>query len=104
MTEEFISEPLEPDAATFDTARMASGEPGLPQSFTWRGRTIRIVEVRRSWKDTGPCHHGSGEKYLRKHWYEVATEADGVLRIYFERQARGKRGTARWWLYSMSEE
>jgi len=83
---------------------MAIGEPGLPGEFLWRGRTVRIVEVLRSWKETGPCRHGSGEQYVRKHWYEVVTASDGVMKIYFERQPRGGRKSARWWIYSRRGE
>lgn len=101
MTARFVSEPIEPDATTFDTGRMASGEPGLPAAFAWRGRTIRIAGIRRSWKQTGPCRHGSGEQYVRKHWYEVDTGTDGVMTIYFERKPPRQRGAARWWLFSI---
>ena len=83
---------------------MAMGEPGLPREFFWRGRTLRILEVRRRWKETGPCRHGSGERYVRKHWYEVVTDADGVMKIYFERQPRGGPKSARWWLYGRVAE
>lgn len=103
MTEKFISEALKPVAATFDTARMAAGEPGLPGEFTWRGETIRVAKVRREWRETGPCRHGSGEQYVRKHWYEVADERGRTLEIYFERQPHGKQAKARWWLFSMEE-
>ena len=27
--------------------------------------------------------------YVPKHWYEVATASDGIMKIYFERQPRG---------------
>jgi hypothetical protein len=103
MNPHFIGEAIKPVATTFDAVRMARGEPGLPQAFVWRGHTVRIVKVRRAWTDTGPCRHGSGEQYIRKHWYEVLTAADGVLTLYFERQARGRRKTARWWLFSAAD-
>lgn len=103
MSEEFVSEAIKPVAGTFDTSRMASGEPGLPQEFIWRGRKISIVEVRRCWKETGPCHHGSGEQYVRKHWYEVVSATDEIMKIYFERQPRGGRKGARWWLFTVSK-
>ena len=103
-TAQFVGEPLKAVGATLDAARMAAGGPGLPQRFTWRGRDIRIVEVRRAWRETGPCHHGSGERYVRKHWYEVATASDGVMTIYFQRQPRGGRKTARWWLFTIAGE
>lgn len=103
MTEKFISEPLKPVAATFDTARMAAGEPGLPNEFTWRGAAIRISKIRREWRETGPCRHGSGEQYVRKHWYEIEDERGRLMKIYFERQPRGKRAKALWYLLSMEE-
>jgi len=40
--------------------------------------------------------------YVHKHWYEVVTVSDGTMKIYFDRQGRG-RGGARWWLFSVSE-
>ena len=103
MSEQFISEPIKPLTETADTSRMAIGEPGLPKKFIWRGRTICVTAVLRTWRKTGKCRHGSPEMYVRKHWYEVATESDGVMKIYFERQARKGRGRARWWLFSLRE-
>jgi len=103
VPERLISEPIQPLTETADTSRMAIGEPGLPQKFIWRGRTISIKAVLRSWRETGKCRHGSPEMYVRKHWFEVATESDGIMKLYFERQARrGKKG-ARWWLFSIRE-
>jgi phosphoribosylglycinamide formyltransferase-1 len=95
MTDEFIGDPLTPDAGTFDAGMMARGEPGLPRRFTWRGESVEIRATVRSWKETGPCSHGSGEHYVKKHWFEVQTN-QGTLMIYFERQPRGG---PRWWLF-----
>jgi hypothetical protein len=100
----FISEPLTPVASTCDTARMATGEPGLPKQFRWRDGTIDVVAVLDAWRETGPCHHGSGEKYARKHWYQIQTPEKTTMKIYFERQARGGRKVPRWWLFSIAEE
>jgi hypothetical protein len=41
--------------------------------------------------------------YVRKHWYEVATVSDVIMRLYFERQGRGGRKAPRWWLFSVRE-
>lgn len=101
MASKFISEPIRPVTATFDTGRMAGGEPGLPQEFVWRGKKYSVRDVLRSWKKTGPCRHGSGEQYVRKHWYEVKTEDGTVMKIYFDRQPKGPAGTKRWWLLSV---
>jgi len=104
MAEQFVSEAIRPVVATCDTSRMAAGEPGLPRAFLWRGQTIEIAELMRSWRETGPCRNGSGESYVRKHWYEVVTSSGSRMKIYFERQARtrGTRGQ-RWWLFSVEE-
>jgi phosphoribosylglycinamide formyltransferase-1 len=103
MPERFISEPITPLTETADTSRMATGEPGLPMKFVWRGRTVHIKTVLRAWHETGRCRHGSPEMYVRKHWYEVATESGGIMKLYFERQPRlGQKGKrARWWLFSI---
>ena len=103
MPERLISEAIKPLTETADTSRMAIGEPGLPHKFVWRGRTITVTAVLRSWRETGKCRHGSPEMYVRKHWYEVVTASDGTMKLYFERQPRGGRGGARWWLFSIRE-
>ena len=103
MPERLISEAIKPLTETADTSRMAIGEPGLPRKFVWRGRTITVTAVLRSWRETGKCRHGSPEMYVRKHWYEVATVSDGTMKLYFERQPRGGRKGARWWLLSIRE-
>jgi len=105
MSKRFISEPIEPDTTTCDTASMAVGAPGLPMRFSWRGRTIRVTKVLSSWHQTGACRHGSGERYVRKHWYKVLTDAGSTMTIYFERQPRSRsQRTRRWWLYTEETE
>lgn len=100
LTEEFLSELLLP-AANPDTARMARGEPGLPTSFLWRNCEVRVALVLKSWKESGPCTHGSGELYLRKHWYQLRMHDGSLWTIYFERKPRSARDrTHRWWLYT----
>jgi hypothetical protein len=99
MAEQFIGETIQPVRGTADTARMARGEPGLPREFRWRSETVRIIQVLGAWKETGPCRHGSGEQYVRKHWFEVVTDTGVKMKIYFERQARSS-AKQRWWLFS----
>lgn len=103
MHERFISEVIRPVADTYDTSRMAVGEPGLPSEFVWRDRTIKIATVLRTWRDTGKCRHGSPELYVRKHWYEVITTSNSTMKIYFDRQPRGGRNNDRWWLFTICE-
>ncbi len=100
---QFVGETIRPDTMTFNTSHMASGEPGLPAVFHWRWRTLRIAEVSRTWRETGPCDHGSREAYVRKHWFEVTTDTGEVLEIYFERRARPGDVKRRWWLLAIQE-
>jgi hypothetical protein len=69
IPERIVSEAIRPVAGTVDTARMAIGEPRLPSEFVWCGRTISAMSVLRTWRETGRCHRGSPEMYVRKHWY-----------------------------------
>lgn len=103
MVERFVSEVIRPVVATCDTSRMAVGEPGLPREFVWRGRTIKIEAVLRTWRETGKCRHGSAELYVRKHCFEVATISNSTMKIYFDRQPRGGRKNDRWWLFTICE-
>lgn len=98
LHKEFVSEPITPVAGSFDTASMAAGEPGLPARFLWRGAEYEVIRVLDAWKTTGPCRHGSGEQYVRRHWFRVVT-ADGTeMELYFDRQPRVRQKTQRWWL------
>ena len=103
MTEQFISAAIQPVGETLNAIRMSAGEPGLPQQFRWGGRTIEITQVLRTWRETGPCHHGSGEAYVRKHWFEVLTDSGQTMKIYFERQRRSRNNRARWWLFTIDK-
>jgi hypothetical protein len=104
MNERFISETLKPSTASFDSGRMATGEPGLPREFIWRGASFRIVNIQREWRETGPCRHGSGEQYVRKHWYQVEDDQGRILKIYFTRSTKGRSAKACWQLFSLAAE
>lgn len=105
MAEEFVSEPIRPVPGTFDTRGMTRGEPGLPQRFVWRGSEYTVAAVLQVWKEDGPCRNGSGEMYLRKHWFKIATEQGPQMTLCFERQARSKsQSKIRWWLYTIERE
>ena len=100
----FISEAIKVVAGPMDGAAMARGEPGLPSEFVWRDEGFEIVEVLEKWKESGACRHGSGERYLRKHWYKVRTSDGQVMTLYFERQARStSQSKKRWWLYTIEK-
>ena len=101
--ESFISEPIKPEAGTFDAAAMARGEPGLPAAFVWRGETYRVANVLESWKSTGPDSWGGTERYVRKHWHRIRTTAGETMTLYFDRQPRSgnTKSRQRWTLFSM---
>ena len=102
MREELISEPLEPMLGEVDARRIVIGAPVLPTRFAWRGVEYVVTEVLEEWKETGPCHHGSGERYVRKHWFRIRTATGEEMKIYFERHARSaKQMKRRWWLYTV---
>lgn len=99
---QFVSEEITPVPGTGRAVDMARGEPGLPIRFTWRGAEYRVAGVIHRWKTSGPCHHGSGEIYLRRHWYRIRTDPPAVMTVYCERQARSRqRAKSRWFLYTL---
>lgn len=100
MKETFIGEAITPEDLSFSVSPMAMGKPGLPRQFSWNGRRFSVIEVLEEWKECGNCRHGSGERYVRKHWFRVRTTEDLEMRIYFERQGRSGGGS-RWRLYSI---
>lgn len=100
MAETFVSEAIDPIADSFVPSRVA-GEPALPMRFRWRDQAYEIIEVLDNWKESSE-RYGEGEKYLRKHWYQIRTASGESMKIYFERQARSTASRKqRWWLYTM---
>ena len=105
MAERFVSEAIIPVAGSSDPAAMSRGAPGLPSGFLWKGRRYDVACVLKTWKESGPCRSGSGEMYLRKHWWRIRTEDGLEMTIYFERQRRSKRqNKMRWWLFTVDGE
>jgi hypothetical protein len=100
MKETFVGEAIVPEDLSFSVSPMATGQPGLPRKFSWKGRSYSVGEVLEEWKECGNCRHGSGERYVRKHWFRVRTTGDLEMKIYFERQGRSSGGS-RWRLYSI---
>jgi Domain of unknown function (DUF6504) len=100
----FVSEPIAPVGGVFDAAAMATGEPGLPSCFRWRGVEYEVARVLERWKTTGDCRHGSGERYVRRHWYRVEVTDGTVMEIYFDRQPRSGRSRERWWVATIVEQ
>lgn len=65
-----ISEAITPARGSFDAAAMARGEPGLPARFTWRQTEYAVADLLETWKSS-EREGGSGEAYLRRHWFKV---------------------------------
>ena len=102
MPSRFVSESIRPVPGSMAPRPGVAGEPCLPDAFTWGDKTFAIRDVLERWKETGPCTHGSGESYVRKHWFRVATADGREMKIYFERRPRSARDrTRRWWLHSL---
>ena len=100
--ETFVGEPIEPAREAMDAGAAPTGGPALPRRFRWRGKEYEIGEVLETWRETGPCTHGSGERYVRKHWFRVRAATGEEMKLYFERRARSARDRAkRWWLYTV---
>ena len=95
---EFVSEPITPVAGSFASASMAAGEPGLPSRFVWRATEYEVLQVLEAWKTLGQCTHGSGELYVRRHWFRVVTADGAEMELYFDRQPRVRQRMQRWWL------
>ena len=103
MREHLISECLVPVLTEVDAHRIVIGAPVLPTRFLWRGTEYRVTEVLEQWKETGPCRHGSGERYVRKHWYRLRMATGEEMKIYFDRHARStQQRTQRWWLFTVA--
>jgi phosphoribosylglycinamide formyltransferase-1 len=86
-----------------ETFPAAIGAPALPRRFRWPGGVLTVQGVLESWRETGPCRHGSSERYIRKHWWRVATPGGGEARLCFERSVRqGRPHKNRWWLYTVT--
>ena len=104
MGEQFVSERIQPVGNTMGAQGAASGEPGLPGMFHWRGEEIAVETVVEKWKETSRCKSGGDEQYVRKHWFRIRASDGREMKIYFERQARSRsQRMQRWWLYTVSE-
>src|ERR1035437_2736430 len=57
MKETFIGEAITPQDMSYPVAPMAMGKPGLPRTFSWKGRGFSVIEVLEEWKESGPCRH-----------------------------------------------
>jgi len=93
----FVSEALLPLDGLHDADGPSRGEPAVPRAFRWHDEQLDVEAVNRTWRST---KEDRGDTYLKRHWYEVRLRDGRVSVIYFDRGAR--RGTPRWWLYTLS--
>ncbi len=102
--ERFVSKPIDPLLNGEDAIMGDGGEPVLPRRFGWNDHIHEVDAVLDRWRTYGACRHGSGEQYLRRHWFKVRTADGATMTLYFDRQPRrqGKKNQ-RWWLYTLSE-
>lgn len=94
----FVGEAIEPDVGSFDPAMLATGVPGLPTGFTWRGERLEVAIVVRSWRST---KEDRGDSYLDRLWFEFRTANGACAIVYFDKHA--KRAKERWRLYTLDE-
>ncbi len=109
VDEQFVSEPITPEAGSFSTALMAIGLASLPGAFTWRNRRYRIVHCLAHHKVSTPEGGvAGGEMYLRRQEFSVLLDSGQRATIYVQRQPpRGASPAAarrRWFLYSIETE
>jgi hypothetical protein len=104
--QEFVSEPIVPEAGSFSTGPMASGLASLPAAFIWRNRRYEIIECLNQAKVSAPEGGVEGhERYLRRQVFSVRLHTGQAATLYMERHAR--RGASRqaarrrWFLYSI---
>jgi hypothetical protein len=93
----FVGKALEPEGA-LDPDTLAQGEPSLPRAFTWDKDRLEVSTLRKTWRST---KDDRGDTYVKKHWFEFEATDGRIAVVYFDRGAR--KGTARWWLYTLVE-
>ncbi len=96
--ERLVSESVTAVPGSHNAASMASGEPGCPMAFVWRGTEFRVSRVLASDRTLRPCRNGSGETYVDKHLHTVETESGEIMTLY--RKRTGSAGDS-WILYTI---
>lgn len=115
----FISEEIE---AIFDQEPVLEKRTGVPDGFTWRGRTYRIVGLLREWHDYMPrgksramyekergsywvkAVHQQGTWGVGRDYYRVRADFGGVFDIYYDRKPKGRKQKGTWILWRQVDE
>lgn len=99
-SEQFISEPITPEAGSFSTELMARGLAALPGAFTWREKRYEILNCLDHYKETSTeGGNAQGDRYLRRQVFIVELDTGETAKIYVLRQSSKKQ---RWYLYSIT--
>lgn len=89
---QFVSEPVVVEL---------SGVPAVPESFTWRGTTLKVSEVLAEWQDWGfgATHPAARNWKTRRHrnYYRVRAVDGKLYELYLDRGS----GRRRWYLYQV---
>ena len=96
---QFIGERIDVEAGSFDAGLMERGEPGVPRSFRWRHQRFGVVRITDRRRQLG---EDRGDRYVRRHVYDVET-SDGLrMTLHFERNPSDRSRRKAWWLYTLT--
>lgn len=89
-------EAVEPDPASWNAAMMATGQPGVPMRFTWRGTRYEVARILDDSRRTEKCAEGD-DRYVRRHVIWVETTSGDRMCLSGSRgtRARAPRWTLR---------
>ncbi len=92
----FMSKPLVPEGASFESDDRGRFEPAVPPAFRLGDERLGVLRVLRSWRSE---RTDRGDSYLKRHWFEIELDDGRIAVVYFDRGAR--RGAPRWWCYTL---
>lgn len=106
-SEQFISEPITPEAGSFSTELMARGLAALPGAFTWRDKRYEVVKCIDHFKETSTeGGKAQSDRYLHRQVFVVELDTGEIAKLYVLRQGlsggSSKAKKQRWYLYSIT--
>ena len=105
--EQFISEPITPEAGSFSTELMARGLAALPGAFIWRHKRYEITNCIDHFKETSTeSSSAQSDRYLRRQVFIVELDTGETAKLYVLRNASPSRSSKAkkqlWYLYSIT--
>ncbi len=83
-----IMESIAPEPGSWSVRQMASGEPGVPLRFTWRGRLYEVTRILATRRELEPSPEGRvKERYVKRHVVQVLVSSGEHMWL------SGSRGT-----------